>query len=298
MPCTHRTRSPASARPANKTILLLANGLMAKRGLRKARASAGDEVMRPARVKRSSLPGPRARPSAMREFDPRRVGREECAAWVTYYRREWVRSCAPRSGSPGTRSACRGPPGAVWRLARAARQPAVGAVSPTTTPTAPAGRWSASTGSCASATASRSIPSRRRGWRSSGGASTASISTARRRGRRGPAGRRAGGALLLRIRRTAEAGAPRRRAAGAGDAPFRPLGAARAVTWRAPLVRRNGRRWCARTRRCSPPSTSSERRGGWPPDAALGRLGLPPSAARARMARVTRRLRRGGARVI
>ena len=28
-------------------------------------------------------------PSAMREFDPRRVGREECAAWVTYYRREW-----------------------------------------------------------------------------------------------------------------------------------------------------------------------------------------------------------------
>jgi hypothetical protein len=26
----------------------------------------------------------------MREFDPRRVGREECAAWVTYYRREWL----------------------------------------------------------------------------------------------------------------------------------------------------------------------------------------------------------------
>jgi hypothetical protein len=29
-------------------------------------------------------------PSPMREFDPRRVGREECAAWVTYYRREWL----------------------------------------------------------------------------------------------------------------------------------------------------------------------------------------------------------------
>src|SRR6187200_1973260 len=25
----------------------------------------------------------------MRSFDPRRVGRLECAAWVTYYRREW-----------------------------------------------------------------------------------------------------------------------------------------------------------------------------------------------------------------
>jgi hypothetical protein len=28
--------------------------------------------------------------TAMRTFDPRRVGRLECAAWVTYYRREWV----------------------------------------------------------------------------------------------------------------------------------------------------------------------------------------------------------------
>ena len=28
-------------------------------------------------------------PNAMRSFDPRRVGRLECAAWVTYYRREW-----------------------------------------------------------------------------------------------------------------------------------------------------------------------------------------------------------------
>ena len=30
-------------------------------------------------------------PNAMRSFDPRRVGRLECAAWVTYYRREWWR---------------------------------------------------------------------------------------------------------------------------------------------------------------------------------------------------------------
>ena len=30
-------------------------------------------------------------PNAMRSFDPRRVGRLECAAWVTYYRREWLR---------------------------------------------------------------------------------------------------------------------------------------------------------------------------------------------------------------
>jgi hypothetical protein len=32
----------------------------------------------------------RGRPS-MRSFDPRRVGRLECAAWVSYYRREWLR---------------------------------------------------------------------------------------------------------------------------------------------------------------------------------------------------------------
>jgi hypothetical protein len=30
-------------------------------------------------------------PNAMRSFDPRRVGRLECTAWVTYYRREWLR---------------------------------------------------------------------------------------------------------------------------------------------------------------------------------------------------------------
>jgi hypothetical protein len=27
----------------------------------------------------------------MRSFDPRRVGRLECTAWVTYYRREWLK---------------------------------------------------------------------------------------------------------------------------------------------------------------------------------------------------------------
>ena len=59
---------------------------MAKRGLGKARR-AGDEWC-PARVcgRRYRVQGA---PSAMREFDPRRVGREECQAWVTYYRREW-----------------------------------------------------------------------------------------------------------------------------------------------------------------------------------------------------------------
>ncbi|MEA2256459.1 MAG: hypothetical protein QOG35_2504 [Solirubrobacteraceae bacterium] len=29
-------------------------------------------------------------PNAMRSFDPRRVGRLECDAWVTYYRRRWL----------------------------------------------------------------------------------------------------------------------------------------------------------------------------------------------------------------
>ena len=32
-----------------------------------------------------------AMPNAMRSFDPRRVGTLECTAWVTYYRREWLR---------------------------------------------------------------------------------------------------------------------------------------------------------------------------------------------------------------
>lgn len=30
-------------------------------------------------------------PTPMRSFDPRRVGQRECRAWVTYYRREWLR---------------------------------------------------------------------------------------------------------------------------------------------------------------------------------------------------------------
>ena len=30
-------------------------------------------------------------PNAMRSFDPRRVGRLECDAWITYYRREWLK---------------------------------------------------------------------------------------------------------------------------------------------------------------------------------------------------------------
>jgi hypothetical protein len=48
-------------------VLLLVNGLMARRG-------------RPKR---------RSRPAPHRSFDPRRVGMLETRAWVTYYRREW-----------------------------------------------------------------------------------------------------------------------------------------------------------------------------------------------------------------
>src|SRR3954453_9244127 len=33
----------------------------------------------------------RERRSAMREFDPRLIGRLETDAWVTYYRREWLK---------------------------------------------------------------------------------------------------------------------------------------------------------------------------------------------------------------
>lgn len=34
---------------------------------------------------------PRRGPTTMRAFDPRVVARRECGAWVTYYRRQWVR---------------------------------------------------------------------------------------------------------------------------------------------------------------------------------------------------------------
>ena len=30
-------------------------------------------------------------PSGMRAFDPRAIGRRECGAWVSYYRRQWGR---------------------------------------------------------------------------------------------------------------------------------------------------------------------------------------------------------------
>jgi hypothetical protein len=40
-PCTRPTLSRAFRAPANKTLLLLANGLLAKRGLRKARRAQG-----------------------------------------------------------------------------------------------------------------------------------------------------------------------------------------------------------------------------------------------------------------
>jgi hypothetical protein len=60
--------------PPNKTLLLLANGLMARRGQRHTPARAPD----------------RRGVKAHRSFDPRLVGRLETEAWVAYYRREWA----------------------------------------------------------------------------------------------------------------------------------------------------------------------------------------------------------------
>src|SRR5205807_127654 len=37
-----------------------------------------------------AVPASPTAPSAMRSFDPRRVGELECAAWVAYYRRDWL----------------------------------------------------------------------------------------------------------------------------------------------------------------------------------------------------------------
>ncbi len=59
--------------PPNKTLLLLANGLMARRGRRHTPGRAPD----------------RRGVKAHRSFDPRLVGRLEAQAWVAYYRREW-----------------------------------------------------------------------------------------------------------------------------------------------------------------------------------------------------------------
>ncbi len=46
------------------------------------------------------------RPSGLRSFDPRTVGRLECATWVTYYRREWwpfLRAPYPGNDPDGAR---------------------------------------------------------------------------------------------------------------------------------------------------------------------------------------------------
>ena len=68
------------------------------------------------------------RVKAHRAFDPRQVGRLETAAWVAYYRREWLSVPARRRRAhpPHLRPAVA--LDAVRGLARAARQPAVGAV--------------------------------------------------------------------------------------------------------------------------------------------------------------------------
>jgi len=65
--------------PPNKTVLLLANGLMARRGQRRTRGQRDTPGRAPDR------PGVKAH----RSFDPRLVGRLEAQAWVAYYRRQW-----------------------------------------------------------------------------------------------------------------------------------------------------------------------------------------------------------------
>ena len=94
-------------------------------------------------------------PNAMRSFDPRRVGRLECAAWVTYYRREWLkflrarrRPHAPHVRAAVARDRCAAP-GSCCAPTSSGRR------TPTTIPTARGAAWSASTGSWPHATARR-----------------------------------------------------------------------------------------------------------------------------------------------
>jgi hypothetical protein len=71
--------------PANKTLLLLANGLAARRGVRRRAAPA------PSTRARGRRDPPRDRQvMPHRAFDPRGVGELEARAWIAYYRREWA----------------------------------------------------------------------------------------------------------------------------------------------------------------------------------------------------------------
>ena len=81
-----------------------------------------------------------------RSFDPRQVGGLEAAAWVAYYRHEWVaflRSAVALTNKTFGLSWPSTIHGA-WLVLRANQ---LWAPTPTTTPPALAGPWSASTGS-------------------------------------------------------------------------------------------------------------------------------------------------------
>jgi hypothetical protein len=83
-------------------------------------------------------------PNAMRSFDPRRVGGLECTAWVTYYRREWLKFLRAAVGLTRHTFALPWPATlrGAWLVLRANQ---LWAPYPATTPTARGAAWSAST---------------------------------------------------------------------------------------------------------------------------------------------------------
>ena len=160
-----------------------------------------------------------------------------------------------RAHAPHVRAAVAGDP--ARGLARAARQPAVGAV-----PRQRSRRRAALHG--ALLPARRRPPRRdlRRGaGRVAGGRVVAGAPRrpAPRDRRRGRAGRRSGRALRTRLRGAGRRRAPCGRSSARSPCATPTAGCRRAATWRARSCATSARRWCAPMQRSWPPCTAAER---------------------------------------
>ena len=195
-------------------------------------------------------------PNAMRSFDPRRVGRLECTAWVAYYRREWWAFLRAAVGLTGHTFGLPWPATlrGAWHVMRANQ---LWAPYPDNDPDgagAACGRFYAPR-----ARATRGDLRRREAarlevewWRVHRYLAADAPGEAR-----GRAGRRPRRAVRPRLWRA------RPRAPGRGAAGARHANSDRWVQEGCDLTARscsrNARRWCAPTRRYSPQCTGAER---------------------------------------
>ena len=102
-PCTRRTPSPGSAPRRTRPLLLLANGLLAKRGLRQARASRAGRCDRRRGLARPGLPAPE---NLRAEPDP---GPEQYGAINAVYAALFAGLLVATRGRTPTPSASRAP---------------------------------------------------------------------------------------------------------------------------------------------------------------------------------------------